>query len=147
MRQDVPRREVPLKTTGAAKYGSTAVPGMVYAAGCIRPTRAVQPECGRCRYARDAGITDVVKCRARRRGRCEVEGTQAARKAQVLERGARRRARQRTRSPSSPQSPDSSRTGVPGSRLGRQGRMAKAAVVFHSEVYRTRTSITPRWSR
>ena len=61
--QHVPRVEVPLKVTGAAKYGmDVQVPGMVYAAVLQSPYPGGSPETVDGTAARKvAGITDIVK--------------------------------------------------------------------------------------
>ena len=61
--QHVPRVEVPLKVTGAAKYGmDVQVPGMVYAAVLQSPYPGGSPETVDDSAARKvAGITDIVK--------------------------------------------------------------------------------------
>ena len=61
--QHVPRAEVPLKVTGAAKYGmDVQVPGMVYAAVLQSPYPGGSPETVDDGAARKvAGITDIVK--------------------------------------------------------------------------------------
>ena len=61
--QHVPRVEVPLKVTGAAKYGmDVQVPGMVYAAVLQSPYPGGSPETVDDGAARKvAGITDIVK--------------------------------------------------------------------------------------
>jgi len=61
--QHVPRAEVPLKVTGAAKYGmDVQVPGMVYAAVLQSPYPGGSPETVDGTAARKvAGITDIVK--------------------------------------------------------------------------------------
>ncbi|HEY6256736.1 MAG TPA: molybdopterin cofactor-binding domain-containing protein [Xanthobacteraceae bacterium] len=61
--QHVPRVEVPLKVTGAAKYGmDVQVPGMVYAAVLQSPYPGGSPETVDDKAARQVpGITDVVK--------------------------------------------------------------------------------------
>ena len=61
--KDVPRTELPLKTTGAAKYGIDAqVPGMVYAAVLHVPYQGGAPEIVDDAAARQApGIIDVVR--------------------------------------------------------------------------------------
>jgi isoquinoline 1-oxidoreductase subunit beta len=61
--KDVPRVEVPLKVTGAAKYAIDAqVPGMVYAAVLQSPYPGGRPEAvDETRARQVAGITDIVK--------------------------------------------------------------------------------------
>src|SRR6202035_4255227 len=61
--KDVPRREVPLKVTGAALYGiDVQVPGMVYAAVLHSPYEGGKPERVDDTAAREVpGITDVVR--------------------------------------------------------------------------------------
>jgi isoquinoline 1-oxidoreductase beta subunit len=61
--KDLPRVEVPLKVTGAAKYGIDAqVPGMVYAAILRSPYPGGRPEIvDETRARRVKGITDVVE--------------------------------------------------------------------------------------
>jgi isoquinoline 1-oxidoreductase beta subunit len=61
--KDVPRRELPGKVTGAAKYAmDVQVPGMVYAAVLQSPYREGTPQSVDDSAARKvAGITDVVK--------------------------------------------------------------------------------------
>jgi isoquinoline 1-oxidoreductase beta subunit len=61
--KDLPRVEVPLKVTGAAKYGIDAqVPGMVYAAVLQSPYPGGRPETvDETRARQVAGITDIVK--------------------------------------------------------------------------------------
>ena len=61
--KDLPRVEVPLKVTGAAKYGIDAqVPGMVYAAVLQSPYPGGTPETvDETRARQVTGITDIVK--------------------------------------------------------------------------------------
>jgi isoquinoline 1-oxidoreductase beta subunit len=61
--KDLPRIEVPLKVTGAAKYGIDAqVPGMVYAAVLQSPYPGGRPETvDETRARQVAGVTDIVK--------------------------------------------------------------------------------------
>src|SRR6202049_58957 len=61
--KDLPRVELPLKVTGAAKYGiDVQVPGMVYAAVLQSPYPGGRPEMvDDARARRGAGITDVVR--------------------------------------------------------------------------------------
>src|SRR5215468_7448130 len=61
--KDLPRVEVPLKVTGAAKYGIDAqVPGMVYAAVLQSPYPGGGPQTvDETRARQVAGITDIVK--------------------------------------------------------------------------------------
>src|SRR5260221_7553661 len=61
--KDLPRVEVPLKVTGAAKYGIDAqVPGMVYAAVLQSPYPGGAPETvDETRARQVTGITDIVK--------------------------------------------------------------------------------------
>ncbi|HKD27285.1 MAG TPA: molybdopterin cofactor-binding domain-containing protein [Xanthobacteraceae bacterium] len=61
--KDLPRVEVPLKVTGAAKYGIDAqVPGMIYGAVLQSPYAGGKPETVDDARARQvAGITDIVK--------------------------------------------------------------------------------------
>jgi isoquinoline 1-oxidoreductase beta subunit len=61
--KDVPRVEVPLKVTGAAKYAIDAqVPGMVYAAVLQSPYPGGKPETvDEMRARQVAGVTDIVK--------------------------------------------------------------------------------------
>jgi isoquinoline 1-oxidoreductase subunit beta len=61
--KDVPRVELPLKVTGAAKYAIDAqVPGMVYAAVLQSPYPGGKPEAvDETRARQVAGITDIVK--------------------------------------------------------------------------------------
>jgi isoquinoline 1-oxidoreductase beta subunit len=61
--KDVPRVEVPLKVTGAAKYAIDAqVPGMVYAAVLQSPYPGGKPETvDETRARQVAGVTDIVK--------------------------------------------------------------------------------------
>ncbi|HWN52335.1 MAG TPA: molybdopterin cofactor-binding domain-containing protein, partial [Xanthobacteraceae bacterium] len=61
--KDLPRVEVPLKVTGAAKYGIDAqVPGMVYAAVLQSPYPGGTPEAvDETRARQVTGITDIVK--------------------------------------------------------------------------------------
>jgi isoquinoline 1-oxidoreductase subunit beta len=61
--KDLPRVEVPLKVTGAAKYAIDAqVPGMVYAAVLQSPYPGGKPEAvDETRARQVAGITDIVK--------------------------------------------------------------------------------------
>jgi isoquinoline 1-oxidoreductase beta subunit len=61
--KDLPRREVPLKVTGAIKYGIDAqVPGMVYAAVLQSPWPGGKPETVDDARARQVkGITDIVR--------------------------------------------------------------------------------------
>jgi isoquinoline 1-oxidoreductase subunit beta len=61
--KDLPRVELPLKVTGAAKYGIDAqVPGMVYAAVLQSPYPGGRPETVDDTRARQVkGVTDVVK--------------------------------------------------------------------------------------
>ncbi len=61
--KDLPRVEVPLKVTGAAKYGIDAqVPGMVYAAVLQSPYPGGRPETVDETRARQVkGVTDIVK--------------------------------------------------------------------------------------
>src|SRR5262252_795943 len=61
--KDLPRVEVPLKVTGAAKYGIDAqVPGMVYAAVLQSPYRGGRPETVDETRARQVkGVTDIVR--------------------------------------------------------------------------------------
>jgi isoquinoline 1-oxidoreductase beta subunit len=81
--KDVPRRELPLKVTGAAKYAIDAqVPGMVYAAVLPSPYEGGAPDTVDDAAARKvAGVTDVIRLP---HGvgivGATVEGTQAAKK-------------------------------------------------------------------
>src|SRR5262249_42921882 len=61
--KDLPRAEVPLKVTGAAKYGIDAqVPGMVYAAVLQSPYPGGAPlTVDETRARQVAGVTDIVK--------------------------------------------------------------------------------------
>jgi isoquinoline 1-oxidoreductase beta subunit len=61
--KDLPRVEVPLKVTGAAKYGIDAqVPGMVYGAVLQSPYPGGRPETvDETRARQVAGITDIVR--------------------------------------------------------------------------------------
>src|SRR5215469_4738223 len=80
--KDVPRFEVPLKVTGAAKYGmDVQVPGMVYAAVLQSPYPGGAPQTVDDAAARKVpGITDIVKLPEGVGVIGDtVEGTQAAR--------------------------------------------------------------------
>ncbi|MCL2430066.1 MAG: molybdopterin-dependent oxidoreductase [Alphaproteobacteria bacterium] len=61
--KDLPRVELPLKVTGAAKYGIDAqVPGMVYAAVLQSPYPGGRPEAvDETRALQVAGVTDIVR--------------------------------------------------------------------------------------
>jgi isoquinoline 1-oxidoreductase subunit beta len=143
--KDVPRREVPLKTTGAAKYGiDVQVPGMVYAAVLHSPYEGGEPETVDDAAARAMpGIANVVKVPG---GVAvigdSVEGTQAGkRKLKVIWSLAPAASLDSERSlvDYAATARDQSRSGTPWRPIGDvNAAMARAAQVFRSDVYRTR---------
>jgi isoquinoline 1-oxidoreductase beta subunit len=143
--KDVPRREVALKTTGAAKYGiDVQVLGMVYAAVLHSPYEGGEPETVDDVAARAMpGIANVVKVPG---GVAvignSVESTQAAKsKLKVTWSAAPAASLDSERSlvDYAAIARDQSRSGTPWRPIGdARAAMTKAAVVFHSEVYRTR---------
>jgi isoquinoline 1-oxidoreductase beta subunit len=143
--KDLPRRDVALKTTGAARYGiDVQVPGMVYAAVLHSPYEGGQPETVDDAAARaTSGVTDVVKVPG---GVAvvgtSVEATQAAKsklKATWTAAPAAQLDSERALDDYIAIARDKSREGTPWRPIGdAKAAMQKAAVVFHSEVYRTR---------
>ena len=143
--KDVPRREVALKTTGAAKYGiDVQVPGMVYAAVLHSPYEGGQPETVDDADARAMpGVTEVVKVPG---GVAvvgsSVEATQAAKNKLKVTWSAAPAAQldsERALDDLAAIARDKSRGGTPWRPIGAaKAAMQNAAVVFHSEVYRTR---------
>jgi isoquinoline 1-oxidoreductase beta subunit len=143
--KDVPRREVALKTTGAARYGiDVQVPGRVYAAVLHSPYEGGQPETVDDAAARaTSGVTHVVKVPG---GVAvvgnSVEATQAAKnklKATWTTAPAAQLDSERGLDDYIAIARDKSREGTPWRPAGdAKAAMQKAAVVFRSEVYRTR---------
>ena len=140
-----PRREVPLKVTGAAKYGiDVQVPGMVYAAVLHSPYDGGKPETVDDTAARKMpGITEIVKLpEAVAVIGTSVEATQAAKnklKVTWSDAPAAQLDSERTLDDFAKIAQDKSRIGVPFSPVGdAKAAMPKAAKVFRSEVYRTR---------
>jgi isoquinoline 1-oxidoreductase beta subunit len=143
--KDLPRRDVAVKTNGAAKYGiDVQVPGMVYAAVLHSPYEGGQPDAVEDAAARaTTGVTDVVKLPG---GIAvignSVEATQAAKnklKATWTAVPAGQLDSERALDDYVAIARDKSREGTPWRPAGdAKAAMQTAAVVFHSEVYRTR---------
>jgi isoquinoline 1-oxidoreductase beta subunit len=143
--KDLPRRDVALKTTGAARYGiDVRVPGMVYAAVLHSPYEGGQPATVDDAAARaTSGVTDVVTVPG---GVAvvgnSVEATQAAKrklKATWTAAPAAQLDSERALDDYIAIARDTSRDGTPWRPTGdAKAAMQKAAMVFRSEVYRTR---------
>ncbi len=143
--KDVARREVPLKTTGAAKYGiDVQVPGMLYAAVLHSPYEGGHPENVDDAGARGvAGISDVVRLPG---GVAvvgsTVEATQAAKRKLQVTWSAAPAAQldsERTLDDFAAIARDTSRNGVPFEPVGdAEAALQTSATTFKSEVYRTR---------
>jgi isoquinoline 1-oxidoreductase beta subunit len=142
---DVPRVDVPLKTTGAAQYGiDVQVPNMVYAAVLQSPYYGGAPvEVDEAAARQTPGITDVVKLP---QGVAvigtSVEATQAAKaklKVTWSDAPGAHGDSERMLDEFSQIARDKSREGVVYAKTGdAKAAMQNAVVVFHSEVYRTR---------
>src|SRR5258708_579636 len=142
--KDVARVEVPLKVTGAAKYGMDAqVPGMVYAAVLQSPYPGGAPQTVDDAAARKVpGITDVVRLPE---GvgviGTTVEGTQAAKnllKVTWSDAPGANHDRERGLEEFAAMGRDRSRSGIAFAKEGdAKGGMAGAAKVYRGE-YRTR---------
>lgn len=143
--KDVPRRDVPAKTTGAAKYGIDArVPGMVYAAVLHSPYQGGEPDTvGDAAARATPGVNDVVKVPG---GVAvignSVEATQAAKNALKVTwtaAPAGKHDSERRLDDYVAIARDKSRDGTPWRPTGdAKAAMQKATTLFHSEVYRTR---------
>ena len=143
--KDLPRREVPLKTTGAAKYGiDVQVTGMVYAAILHSPYDGGKPETVDDIDARSVrGITDVVRLAE---GVAiigtSVEATQAAKKKLKVSWSAAPAEQldsERSLDDFAEIAWNTNRDGVAYLPVGdAKGAMRRAATVFHSATYRTR---------
>jgi isoquinoline 1-oxidoreductase beta subunit len=142
---DVPRVEVPLKTTGAARYAiDVQVPGMVYAAVLQSPWYGGAPvEVDETRARKVIGITDVVRLP---QGVAvvgqSVEATQAAKamlKVTWSEAPGATVDSERMLDEFAEIARDKSRDGIAFAKVGdAKAAMQNAAAVYHSEVYRTR---------
>jgi isoquinoline 1-oxidoreductase subunit beta len=142
--KDLPRVEVPLKVTGAAKYGmDVQVPGMVYAAVLQSPYPGGSPESVDDARARQVkGITDIVKLPE---GvgivGTTVEATQAAKnllKVKWSDAPGARHDSERALEEFAAVGRDKSRTGVAYEPSGdAKAAMARAVKVYRGE-YRTR---------